>query len=843
MTLLGRARELEALSRALGAAEIVLVCGPAGVGKSALVREALGPAVRPCALAGVSDARGLDAALGASVGVDASSDVPMRRRLDRALRARREALWLDGVDRVADEVAARLSSWAADAPIVLTAREARALPGETIALRPLDPEAAAELWERSLMRVGGAPEGAAAEIVERLDRLPAAITWMASRAAWVGERALLARLDAGEPASLDAALTGSLDALGDPERAVLERVAQWPSGCPLTVLEGAVLEGAVLEGTVREGMVLELTALDFAMPDPVEAVDGLARRGLVRIEPPRVIGYRAVRGAVRARLAEEGTLVAREREHAERALAIDTPQRAELEAVRRRFTDREPAVALRAAVALAPREAAEGGAAEAHARLESLRSSSSAASSAASSAEAWDAELALADLERQLGRLDAARARVARVRAADALPVRARLAQARLDRLESRLDEALALCAEAVHVARELGDSEREALAIGERGRLLQSLGRPREAILEHTAAIALCYAGGHTRREALERSLHARATHRAGEIEAAIPMHERAITLHESLGDRRLAAAERGHLGFCLHEVGRVDEAEARFRESIEGLAAVGDVALEHIERVLLARLLADLGRPDEARLELALARTLLGDLPLPRLVLTERYVAGLVELAAGDRSAAHEAFDQGLTEGSLFEVGFEALLPAHLAMLDAERASALLARSEAMVQGLESPGPAAALTVLRAGALHEAVPDVPAELARRSSDVRRALALVVGAPALSVADDGREARLPDGTLVDLRRRAAPRRILRALADARRDSPGDSLDRDALIAAGWPGERMLPAAADKRLRTAIWTLRKDGFGELLLTRDDGYLLDPAVPITGRGES
>jgi DNA-binding SARP family transcriptional activator len=44
----------------------------------------------------------------------------------------------------------------------------------------------------------------------------------------------------------------------------------------------------------------------------------------------------------------------------------------------------------------------------------------------------------------------------------------------------------------------------------------------------------------------------------------------------------------------------------------------------------------------------------------------------------------------------------------------------------------------------------------------------------------------------------------------------------------------------MRPDAARQRLRTAIWTLRKLGLEPLLLTRDDGYLLDPAVPIVRR---
>jgi DNA-binding SARP family transcriptional activator len=59
----------------------------------------------------------------------------------------------------------------------------------------------------------------------------------------------------------------------------------------------------------------------------------------------------------------------------------------------------------------------------------------------------------------------------------------------------------------------------------------------------------------------------------------------------------------------------------------------------------------------------------------------------------------------------------------------------------------------------------------------------------------------------------------------------------------EALLAAGWPGERMRPDAATKRLHTAIWTLRSVGFETLLLTEGDGYLLDPRIDLLGQERS
>ena len=51
-------------------------------------------------------------------------------------------------------------------------------------------------------------------------------------------------------------------------------------------------------------------------------------------------------------------------------------------------------------------------------------------------------------------------------------------------------------------------------------------------------------------------------------------------------------------------------------------------------------------------------------------------------------------------------------------------------------------------------------------------------------------------------------------------------------------LIAKYVDEEMLAEAADKRLRTAVWTLRKAGLEELIVTRDDGYLLDPSIPTS-----
>lgn len=97
----------------------------------------------------------------------------------------------------------------------------------------------------------------------------------------------------------------------------------------------------------------------------------------------------------------------------------------------------------------------------------------------------------------------------------------------------------------------------------------------------------------------------------------------------------------------------------------------------------------------------------------------------------------------------------------------------------------------------------------------------------LVVGA-------DGRFFRLGDEE-VNLGRRGPLRKVLLALAKKRVASPGVGLSNEEVLEAGWPGEKMQHEAGLARVYTTIQRLRGLGLQSLLVTHDDGYLLDEAV--------
>jgi predicted ATPase len=100
-----------------------------------------------------------------------------------------------------------------------------------------------------------------------------------------------------------------------------------------------------------------------------------------------------------------------------------------------------------------------------------------------------------------------------------------------------------------------------------------------------------------------------------------------------------------------------------------------------------------------------------------------------------------------------------------------------------------------------------------------------------------LMVGKGGGWFRTPAATPVDLSRWGPLQRLLERLAAERESAPGEPLSVEALVAAGWPGERVLPKAGATRVYTAIASLRRLGLRDLLVRTERGYLLQPSIGI------
>jgi predicted ATPase len=96
-------------------------------------------------------------------------------------------------------------------------------------------------------------------------------------------------------------------------------------------------------------------------------------------------------------------------------------------------------------------------------------------------------------------------------------------------------------------------------------------------------------------------------------------------------------------------------------------------------------------------------------------------------------------------------------------------------------------------------------------------------------------IGPEARWLRTPAGEEMDLARHGSLRRVLDALVTRRIAEPGVATTAIALLESGWPDERVRHESGMLRVYSVVRRLRALGVGEALVTRDDGYLLDPGV--------
>ncbi len=341
---------------------------------------------------------------------------------------------------------------------------------------------------------------------------------------------------------------------------------------------------------------------------------------------------------------------------------------------------------------------------------------------------------------------------------------------------------------EALALARARGDAARTISLLTVIAHVVAPTGRVEEARALAAEARERARALDDPRAEAFTEQTLGIVARVAGELdEATARFRSAAAIARRARADRPLALA-LGNLGESSFARGDLDDASAALAECRALFEAIGDRL--HVVRVapteialLVARgdLQAAAQRLEEAR---ALAAPLVTPLDDASLLVAE----GRLALARGDRLAAKYARDGARTLAARLA---DRLLAAELDALDRALDRALHDRGA----GDEAP--------LR----------------------------------LAIADDARAFRVAADAIVDLSRRATLARVLRSLVARRRETPGRGLDPSALFEAAWPGERAQPSSAAARVYMAVRALRGLGLARVIETREDGYRIDPRVPL------
>ena len=409
-----------------------------------------------------------------------------------------------------------------------------------------------------------------------------------------------------------------------------------------------------------------------------------------------------------------------------------------------------------------------------------------------------------------------------------------------------RLVEARADFEAALALAESHGAAEIQALALVRLGELVEVQGATDEARSLFTRAIA---SGAY---EAEARLHLAHAFRREGRLDEAERECARAIALAREADD------DEG-LGYAVYEAGVVSLLRASHEAALAAFDEAEAIArrasfrpLEGNVHAARGTLLQERGELDAAIACHTEALAIAREVGSPYSEGSALYYLAGAYLERGQPADAAALLRKSLAR--VTDVGshrYEALVSGALAVIAAasgDRDAALghLERAESAA-GACSSEPSIAATVAIHAAHVNGAPLAGAQTiagAHRCDDPRFALRIfaranVRTAPTLSVRADGSTFRLPGAESdVDLSRRAPLRRILVALAERRRDAPGDAVGLDEIVALGWPGERMGHAAGVNRAHVALAELRKLGLRDVLVTSPDGYALTTACEVT-----
>jgi predicted ATPase len=386
--------------------------------------------------------------------------------------------------------------------------------------------------------------------------------------------------------------------------------------------------------------------------------------------------------------------------------------------------------------------------------------------------------------------------------------------------LEGNLDLAWSTFERAIAVHRETGDLRFEATNTGNLAVVAHDAARLAEARVHCDRALALCREAGNRRLEAEVIGLLAAIAHESDRVDEARELYTRALAMHREVGNRRAEGMLLSYHGALLAEGDDVEGARAAYARALTILRECRDRPNEALVLGSLAAIEAREGCLESARAALAHAGECLDGVDEPRARAAVHLWRGHLELALAReaRSEGDDARAQMLTEAArrrLAEAGpvdrgeVRRAADVRLARRALERALDAAARAEAPVSVAQTSGPP---------------PGAPAD-------------------ALVVCAHGRWFRIPYGEVVSVARWRPLQRLLERLAERREIAPGEPLSVEALVAAGWPGERMLPKAGATRVYTAIASLRRLGLRDMLMRDDRGYLLrtDVAIARVSRG--
>ncbi|MCQ3973981.1 MAG: hypothetical protein DPW09_11090 [Anaerolineae bacterium] len=123
---------------------------------------------------------------------------------------------------------------------------------------------------------------------------------------------------------------------------------------------------------------------------------------------------------------------------------------------------------------------------------------------------------------------------------------------------------------QALTTAREIGDRLGEGADLGNLGNAYLALGQMERAIECYEQALTIAREIGHRRGEAVNVGNLGRAYRDLGQVERAIEYHQQALTIAREIGSRLDEAAQLNNLGKAYRDLGQAEQAKQYFQQSL---------------------------------------------------------------------------------------------------------------------------------------------------------------------------------------------------------------------------------------------------------------------------------
>lgn len=866
---IGRSWERERLVADLLEGRVLLtITGLSGVGKSRLARAAAAEVAQRldgvffCDLGGCGSSADLERAIAEGVGLGHWSP----GKLDASLAEKgRILLILDGAERAAEELAALIAPWLTSCPqlqMIVTSIVPLEMEGEIWhQLGPLRVEDAISLFVDRAHAAGRtitSTDGPVVEkLVERLGYIPFSIELAAARALVLPPADLLARLDRPElvlsqragkrvRSSINDALSLTWDILSPEDRRALAQATIFAGGFTLDaaieVLGDPEEPGAILDrlDSLRGKSLLSIQEGEPSRFFLLRGIHDFASRKLDEAGDRAELTHRHVRYYLEK---GEGDVERLETANFLEALRSLRAERDNLAHALRRTLQSDPSVAARVGLILGTINFVEGklrlGSSEAELTLEAAKASGSPLMIARATFDlvrATDQKRSAAETIANLDEvLRMAREVGDRSLEADVLTA--------LAYTYSRIGEGLKSIAyldEAVEAARSCGDHSVEAGALVAQGADLINFFRDASAAeerLEGARTILRTHRLEQVRGHFVP-SMHGAIRTLQGRFREARRALETA--LENSIEVENPLRTARDHLNLAWLESlsGRVEDAARHAQTALGLFRRYGFVHGEGVGYHFLGLIQAHQGEWELAEATLTKAVGVLADEE-------ERlwHARSLALLAVAEANSGRFAdASQSLEESRSFFAEEE--LIGDLRICELLEGSIDVARARALRE--EDPAKARRLVESARRRFEAETSDevkVPlrdaVDLLQNALDAFEQLdsGRGEGGGGLVVAHEGEWFELGEER-VDLRRRSSIRRILDYLAQRRLEAPGAGADPRELFKIGWPKTKVGIETELKRVYIAIWTLRNLGLADVLLNQEDGYLLDPEVPLS-----